>query len=60
MNGQPRIWTSLVIGIACCFAALALFAPGDPGTRTASDVGDCRSAGWSQILTGAWGAGDCR
>ena len=60
MNGQSRLWASLVIGIAGCSAALALLAAGDSGTRTASDAGDCRSAGWSQILTGGWGAGDCR
>ena len=50
----------LVTGIVCCLAVFALLAPGESGTRTASDVGDCRSAGWTQILTGRWGPGDCR
>ena len=60
MNGQSRILMLLVTGIACCLAVFALLAPGESGTRTASDVGDCRSAGWTQILTGRWGPGDCR
>ena len=60
MNGQSRIRTSIAIGIAGCFAALALLVPSDPATSSAGDAGDCRSPGWVHILTGPFGTGDCR
>ena len=60
MNGQSSIRTSLAIGIAGCFAAVALLVVSDPGTRTAGDVGSCPSPSWTDVLTGPLGAGDCR